>query len=354
MIEINLALSRTDFLLDVDLKIPSTGVTVLFGASGSGKSTLLRCIAGLEHAKGGLSVNGKIWQDDTSFLPPHKRQVGYVFQEASLFPHLTVMQNLQYGLQRQKQADMRFSLDSLIDLLGIAHLLTRKPAKLSGGEKQRIAIARALAVNPQVLLMDEPMSALDMARKLEVLPFLEKLRDELAMPVIYVTHASNELIRLADHMIVLNAGKVIAEGDLNSTMAQIDHPSLAAHTPNVVVEANITGIDREWHLVKASFNEGAIWLRDQNFALNQTVRFMVMDKDVSIARTPQQDSSISNTLPATVHGILDGEHPAICIVRLKLGQTYLLSRLTRRSLQKLNIQTGDKVWAQVKLAAIVE
>lgn len=354
MIEINLALVRPDFLLDVDLTIPSTGVTALFGASGSGKSTLLRCIAGLERAKGKLSVNGEVWQDDSSFLPPHKRQVGYVFQEASLFPHLTVMQNLQYGLQRQKQTDHRFSLDAMIDLLGIAPLLTRKPAKLSGGEKQRVAIARALAVNPKVLLMDEPMSALDMARKLEVLPFLEKLRDELAMPVIYVTHASNELIRLADHLVVLSAGKVTAQGNLNTTMTHIDHPSLATQTPNVVVEANITDIDHEWHLVKASFDEGAIWLRDQNFKLNQTVRFMVMDKDVSIAHSPQQDSSISNTLPAIVDSILDAEHPAICIVRLRLGQTYLLSRLTRRSLHKLNIQTGDNVWAQVKLAAIVE
>lgn len=354
MIEARFTLNRPDFLLDVDLSLPGKGVTVLFGASGSGKSTLLRCIAGLEHTTGTLSVNGQVWQDSTRFLPPHKRQVGFVFQEANLFPHLTVMQNLQYGLQRQTETNNSYTLDSLIALLGIQPLLNRKPAKLSGGEKQRVAIARALAVNPKVLLMDEPMAALDMARKREILPFLEKLRDELAIPVVYVTHATNELVRLADQMVLLDAGQVVAQGDLNSTMAHVDNQQLLAQTPSVVIEATITEIDATWHLAKASFAGGAIWLRDQQFTTQQTVRFVVMDKDVSIARSAEHDSSISNVLPATIDSILDGEHPAICIIRLKLGATYLLSRLTRRSLHKLQVKPGDNVWAQIKLAAIIE
>ena len=188
------------FSLDVDLALPGRGVTALFGHSGSGKTTLLRCIAGLERAaQGRLAVDGEVWQDAGSWLPPHQRPIGYVFQEASLFAHLTVLGNLRYGMKRISGAQ-RVSLDHAIELLGIGHLLDRKPDRLSGGERQRVGIARALAVSPRLLLMDEPLAALDLKRKQEILPYLERLHDELSIPVLYVSHSPDEVARLADYL----------------------------------------------------------------------------------------------------------------------------------------------------------
>ena len=206
-IKASFKLDYANFSLDVDLRLPGRGVTALFGHSGSGKTTLLRCIAGLERSKGRLTVNGATWQDDKRFLPTYQRPLGYVFQEANLFPHLSVRGNLTYGLKRVQVKDGKVPLDQAIDLLAIGHLLERKTTRLSGGERQRIAIARALAVNPKVLLMDEPLAALDQARKREILPFLEKLHDELEIPILYVTHSSDEVARLADHLVILSQGR---------------------------------------------------------------------------------------------------------------------------------------------------
>jgi len=212
------------FTLDVDLDLPARGVTALFGHSGSGKTTLLRCIAGLERApQGQLKVLGDIWQNGSQWLPTHQRPLGYVFQEASLFPHLTVMNNLQYGLKRVSGV-VRVSLDQAIELLGIGHLLARKPDQLSGGERQRVGMARALALSPRLLLMDEPLAALDLKRKQEILPYLERLHAELDIPVLYVSHSPDEVARLADHIVVMEAGRAVAAGQLTDTLARIDLP----------------------------------------------------------------------------------------------------------------------------------
>ncbi|MBU1564555.1 MAG: molybdenum ABC transporter ATP-binding protein [Proteobacteria bacterium] len=211
-IEAHFHLTWPGFALHVDLHLPAGGVTALFGHSGSGKTTLLRCIAGLERAPGGrLCVNGELWQDEEHWLPTHKRGVGYVFQEPSLFPHLSVLGNLQYGMKRTSDPQ-RIDLQQLVELLGISHLLVRKPDSLSGGERQRVGIARALAVSPCLLLMDEPLAALDLKRKREILPYLERLHDELEIPVLYVSHSPDEVMRLADHVVVLDDGLVLAEG----------------------------------------------------------------------------------------------------------------------------------------------
>jgi molybdenum ABC transporter ATP-binding protein len=226
---------------EVDLELPGRGVTGLFGHSGSGKTTLLRCIAGLVRApKGRLVFRGEVWQDENTWVPTHRRSLGYVFQEASLFPHLTVMGNLRYGQKRAPApvaAEDRVSLDQAIALLGIDHLLTRKPDRLSGGERQRVAIARALAVSPRVLLMDEPLAALDIARKQEILPYLERLHDELAIPVLYVSHAPDEVARLADHLVVMDGGRVLASGPLKETLARLDLPTAFSEDAGVVIEA---------------------------------------------------------------------------------------------------------------------
>ena len=219
-IELRLRLKLDSFTLNFDQCLPARGVTAIFGHSGCGKSTLLRCIAGLERPETAyINIAGECWEDTSKAfrLPTHRRSIGYVFQEASLFPHLTVLKNLQFGQQRSGAAKISDQLTQAIELLGIESLLERKPERLSGGERQRVAIARALAVCPKLLLMDEPLAALDMRRKREILPFLEQVHRELDIPVLYVTHSTAEVRRMADHLIVMEEGKVIANGSLAET-----------------------------------------------------------------------------------------------------------------------------------------
>lgn len=348
-------LDYSGFSLDVDLNLPSHGVTVLFGHSGSGKTTLLRCIAGLERADGELSVNGSAWQNDHLFLPTHKRPLGYVFQEANLFPHLSVQGNLQFGLKRAMSNARRVSLEQAIELLDIGHLLHRKTTRLSGGERQRVAIARALSVNPRVLLMDEPLASLDQARKKEILPFLQRLRDELNIPILYVTHSSDEVARLADHLVILSKGKVVASGSLTETWARLDLPVRMDEDASVVLMARIAEHDKQWSLARAEFAGGSVWMRDMGFAEGETVRLQIMARDVSLAtERPITQSSILNLLPAVIQEIGAGEHPAIKRIRLQVGDSPLLCRLTSRSADALGLKIGQTVWAQIKSAAIVE
>lgn len=222
--EVRFQLSWPSFVFEVDLLIPAQGVTAIFGHSGCGKTTLLRCIAGLEQPKHGyFSLRGEIWQNETICLPTWQRSLGYVFQEASLFPHLNVLGNLHYGLKRIKPTkQQQVRLNQVIELLNIGHLLDRKPAKLSGGERQRVGIARALAVSPSILLMDEPMASLDRKLKQEIMPYLQQLHQELSIPILYVTHSSDEVIRLANHLVVMDEGKVIATGPVDKTLAWLD------------------------------------------------------------------------------------------------------------------------------------
>ena len=342
------------FALDVNLDMPGRGVTALFGHSGSGKTTLLRCIAGLEHVSGGhLSVNGEVWQDDGVFLPTYQRPLGYVFQEASLFPHLTVKRNLEFGLNRVNAADRRVSLDHAIELLGIGSLLDRLPDRLSGGEKQRVAIARALAVSPKILLMDEPLAALDLERKQEILPYLERLHDELDIPVLYVSHAPDEVARLADHIVAMEAGCVMASGPLTETLARLDLPIRLGEDAGVVLDAVVAERDAKWHLVRADFAGGHFWVRDGGHPAGQHVRVRVLARDVSLALEKQTGTSILNTLPATVAEIVNDTHPALALVKLQVGDSSLVARLTRRSANNLSLKPGQPVYAQIKAVALI-
>ena len=341
------------FSLDVDLALPGRGVTALFGHSGSGKTTLLRCIAGLERApRGRLAVDGEVWQDETRWLPTHKRPIGYVFQEASLFPHLTVMGNLRYGMKRVTDAQ-RVSLDQAIELLGIGHLLDRKPDRLSGGERQRVGMARALAVSPRLLLMDEPLAPLGLKRKQEILPYLERLHDELDIPVLYVSHSPDEVARLADHLVAMEGGKVLAAGPLADTLARLDLPFRLGEDAGAVLDATVGEVDKDWHLVRVDFAGGSLWARDQGLTVGRRVRVRVLARDVSLANEPGT-SSIQNVLRGQVDAIGDDEHPGLALVRVRVGQTMLLARLTKRAVAALGLAVDRGVWVQIKSVALME
>ena len=349
-------LALADFALDVDIKLPARGVTAIFGPSGCGKTTLLRCIAGLERAlQGFCSVNGEVWQDSQQniFWPTHKRPLGYVFQEASLFAHLTVWQNLQYGLKRASVGCDAERLGQAVELLGIEHLLTRMPAKLSGGERQRVAIARALAVCPKVLLMDEPLAALDLKRKQEILPFLSRLHNELEIPILYVTHSPQEVTQLADYLVMLEAGKVKVSGTLEQTLTRLDSPLAQGKDASSVLEVNLTHHEPAFHLTHALFAGGDISLPYQpQRVLGSRVRLRVNARDVSIALNKPEQTSILNTLPAIITDVAHDDEGQT-LVRLSLNGVALLAHVTYKSALQLNLQPGMQVFAQIKATAIL-
>ncbi len=353
-LDLHCQLDWPGFQLRVDLQLPAHGITALFGHSGSGKTSLLRWIAGLEKATHGrLVFKGEIWQDETHWRPTHQRPIGYVFQEASLFPHLDVLGNLRYGQKRSQRAS-RIQLDQAIELLGISPLLQRRPQTLSGGERQRVGIARALAVGPEILLMDEPLAALDLARKNEILPYLERLHQTLDIPVLYVSHAPDEVARLADHLVVLERGQVLANGPLGATLARLDLPIQLGEDVGVVLDAKVGALDAEWHLARLDFAGGSLWTRDRGVPAGQPVRVRVLARDVSLAVAQPGASSIQNQLDGRVEAVGDDEHPGLLLVRVQLGASQLIARLTRRSAAQLGIAPGLPVHVQVKSVALMD
>jgi molybdate transport system ATP-binding protein len=354
---LRLQLQRSDFQLQVDLSLPDTGITVLFGASGCGKTSLLRCVAGLERPADGLvSLGGAVWQDDARgiFTPTWQRDLGYVFQEASLFEHADVQHNLCFGLKRSHKPDAAQALARAIDLLGIGHLLKRQPASLSGGERQRVAIARALATQPRLLLLDEPLAALDWARRQEVLPWLEKMRDELHMPMLYVTHAADELARLADHVVVLERGTVKAQGAAQEVLARIDNPVIVGEDAGVLLRGRVVQRDAQWHLAQIEFPGGVLGVRDSGIALGQQVRLRVLARDISLTVNASQDTTIQNHLPGQIVALVADVHPSQALVQIRCGESILLARVTQKSLHALNLSVGSAVWAQIKSVAVID
>jgi molybdate transport system ATP-binding protein len=344
------------FALDVDLRLPSSGITVLFGHSGSGKTTLLRCIAGLQHAQQGyLSINGEIWQnsDQQLFLPTHKRSLGYVFQEANLFAHLTVLDNLAFGLKRIGQKPDSDKFRQIIELLGIEHLMERLPERLSGGERQRVAIARALVLNPAVLLMDEPLASLDFKRKQEIMPFLTRLHNELNIPVLYVTHSQQEVAQLADYLVVLDSGKVQAAGSLSDTFSRLDLPLAQDKQAGSVWQVKIIAHETEYHLTHVGFDGGELSLPAINTPLGTKLRIQIHARDVSIILEVPKATSILNILPATITDIVDDGEDGQTVLRLQVGSQPLLAHITRKSAHKLDLQTGMSVYVQIKGTSIL-
>lgn len=343
------------FSLDVDLTLPGTGITALFGHSGCGKTTLLRCMAGLHSASGSMSVLGQPWQTDTVFRPVHKRPLAYVFQETHLFPHLSVRKNLEFGYRRIPAGERQIGFDDAVHWLGLEPHLSRMPDGLSGGERQRVAIARALLTSPKLLLMDEPLSALDRASKQDILPYLERLRDTLAIPIIYVSHSTAEVARLADHIVMMDNGRVVAEGPLQQTLARTDNPFRLEDDAGVLLEGRISQLDERWHLALVTFDGGQLWLRqDDGLKPGDRVRVQVLARDISLALTENADQSTQNLVPATIDEIASAPTPGTSIIRLLSGPTPFLARLTSRSVHTLGLQPGQQVWMQVKSVALVD
>ena len=344
-----------DFTLDVSLSLPGRGVTAVFGPSGSGKTTILRCIAGLERAPGGfLSVNGDVWQDDAKgvFKPVHTRLLGYVSQAANLFAHLSVQGNLEYGLHRIPTPERKLPLGQIIELLGIKNLLDRQPCNLSGGESQRVAIARALATSPQLLLMDEPLAALDVQRKADVLPYLESLHTQLDIPVLYVSHAPDEVARLADHLVLMDAGRVTASGATRELMTRMDLPLAHGDTAAAIIDAVVTQVEPQFHMSHAEFAGRQISVLNPSLQVGQRIRVRIQARDVSLTLERQQGTSVLNIIAATVSGF-SADSPGQVMVALNAGGSMLLARITQKSLEGLLLQPGSPVFAQVKGVAVL-
>lgn len=359
MIDASLRLQRSGFVLDVQLAIPSQGVTALVGPSGCGKTTVLRALAGLQRVAGRVAIDGELWQDDTTgrFVPTHQRSLGYVIQESALFPHLDVRGNLHYGRKRSAGESHRIALDSVVELLGIGHLLARSPATLSGGERQRVAIARALATGPRLLLMDEPLAALDPARKAEILPYLEQLHRELSLPIVYVTHAMDEAARLADHLVLLREGRVEAAGPLGELMARTDLSLSRQDEAGVVIDAEVTEHDMQHGLTHIGQHGAALWVGGAAAQPGERVRARVLARDVSVTRQAPGETSILNVLPVVLEEVQRDRTTALLRLRVSSSppdQAWtLLARITSKSCDALALQAGDALYAQIKGVALM-
>ena len=352
---------RGDFRLEIDLDVPARGITALFGPSGSGKTTCLRALAGLERMSGSLRVGEETWQDDARriFTPVHQRALGYVLQDAGLFAHLSVRANVEFGRERRERRARRsagplLDVADVVELLGIGALMDRSPAHLSGGERQRVALARALLAGPRLLLMDEPLASLDAARKAEVLPYLERLRDELAVPAIYVSHSIDEVSRLARHVVLLEGGRVIASGPAGETLTRLDLPMARMDDAGVVVDARVAEHDDVDSLPRLDVGGASLWVGRLDRPAGATARVRVLARDVSLAREPPGRTSILNVLPGTIEDLSD-DGPGRVSVRIAIGADAVpvLARITRKSRDALDLRRGVSVHAMVKSVAIV-
>jgi molybdate transport system ATP-binding protein len=348
------------FTLDAHFSAPMRGITALFGPSGCGKTTVLRCIAGLQRLSGIVTLGDEAWQDDARglFRPTHLRHVGYVFQEPSLFAHLSVKDNLLFGARRVKTHEgPALKFDDIVALLGIGHLLERATQMLSGGERQRIAVGRALLAQPGILLMDEPLSALDRMSKDEILPYFERLHEQLALPIFYVSHDFAEVERLADTLVLMEKGRVRAAGPIPALQLDPSLPLLASTDAAVIIEGTIIGIDADFGLTELRIDGGTLLVPGERGPIGEKCRLRISATDVSLARGEVSASTIVNSLPARIVSIeATGNGPQVNVI-LALGAQgeglRIAARITRKSLVGMKLAVGEDVNAQIKGVALI-
>jgi molybdate transport system ATP-binding protein len=341
------------FALQLDCTLPATGVTAIYGPSGSGKSTLLDCIAGLRapHADSVIRLDSETWQAPDVMVPPWKRHIGYVFQDARLFPHLNVQQNLNYALARRATPG-NIGLAQVVTWLELGELLLRATDTLSAGQKQRVAIGRALLSSPRLLLLDEPLANLDHAARQQCLRCLQRLSDELQLPMLYVSHDIEEVSQLADHLLLLDQGRLVEQGSLLELCSKLDTRLSHEEQAAAILTASVAQHDTAFALTELAVDGHSLFVNHLPHAPGQTRRVRIPARDVSVCRQRPLDSSILNILPVTLSEI-ENTDSARLLLRLSLGSQFLLARITRKSAVELQLKVGDPIYAQIKSAALL-
>lgn len=345
-----------NFDLDAQFELPMTGTTALFGASGCGKTSLLRCVAGLNRVDGRLQVGGELWQDSKRdvFKKPHQRNLGFVFQEASLFAHLSVQKNLLYGASRStrsnhEQVIQHFDFDEIVEMLGIASLLQRATTDLSGGERQRVAVGRALLSQPRLLLMDEPLAALDRQSRQEILPYLERISTELKLPILYVSHDLPEVARLADRIVLMSDGAVVASGPLTTMLERLDlQPATGRFEASTIISARVVSQDDDYLLTTLDVNGQRLTIPAIDLVAGEQLRLRVRARDVTLATVKPENISIRNALNGTVLEIREEADTAFAETLIDIGGGRIRARITRQAVADLGLTTGCPVFALVK------
>lgn len=355
MLAVSVAKRRGAFDLDVAFQAPTPGIVALFGRSGSGKTTVIEILAGLlEPDSGDVRLEDLVLVDTAAgySLPAERRRIGYVFQDARLFPHLSVRGNLRYGQKRAPAAPHPIGFDEVTELLGLASLLARRPYTLSGGERQRVALGRALLSQPRLLLLDEPLASLDASRRAEVLPYLEALRDKLSIPMVYVSHQFEEVLRLADHVVLMEAGRVVAAGGIHEMSLR---PELAAivgpDSVGAVLEGVISEADAARGLARLDLGRGSLLVAAADARVGARARVQLFASDLILATQPAHGLSVRNSIAGVVRGIREDENEAQ-LVSVDIGGASVLARVTRDALESLGLHTGSPVWVLVKAVSL--
>jgi molybdate transport system ATP-binding protein len=352
MLKATLLKRRDGFTLRAQLEAPTPGVVALFGRSGCGKTTLINLICGLlEPDEGRVELNGTVLTDTGAGIavPVEKRRIGYVFQDARLFPHLSVLGNLRYGEKRAQSAARVIVFDEVIALLGIQPLLGRRPHQLSGGERQRVALGRALLSQPALLLLDEPLAALDAARREEVLPYLEALRDRLSIPMVYVSHQFEEVLRLATHVVLMDAGSVVAQGSLTEVSLRPELRAIVGtDAVGAVLDGRVARIDANSALVDLRLGTGVLRVSLRDARVGASLRVQLLARDIILATEPPHALSVRNALEGTVATLTSEQENDAVLVGVDIGGATLLSRVTPEAVEALGLREGTHVWALVK------
>jgi len=354
VLSVNITQAFGSFRLETQFEVEEGSITAIFGKSGAGKTSTINAIAGLTRPDVGVIQIGNTTLFDQNLrinLPIYKRQIGYVFQDDRLFPHMTVRNNLIYGTPKNRDVANSINLTDITGLLELAPLLERRPRTLSGGEKQRVAIGRALLSNPKLLLMDEPLASIDVQHRFEILPFIQRVREKTGITIIYVTHALEEVIFIADQIILLSEGQVTAQGTVEEIMSRLDlHPMTSRFDAGAVISATYSGYDREFDLGELSFDGGTLRIAGLNAEIGIHLRAHIRARDVSLMLDKPKDTSVLNVFKGELIEIRHEDGPQLDLL-INIG-TPLIARITRKSLNDLNLDIGSKVYAMIKAVAI--